>query len=57
MKQLFLNYATLSNALSTQLEGKPERRKLKDDRNLTKVWDKKDVLFLLLRKRILLKRI
>jgi hypothetical protein len=41
MEQLSLNYATLSNALSAQLEGKPERRKPKDDRNLTKVWDTK----------------
>ncbi|CAG8733231.1 7402_t:CDS:2, partial [Funneliformis caledonium] len=36
MEQLSLNYATLSNALSAQLEGKPERRKPKDDRNPTK---------------------
>ncbi|CAG8739266.1 6866_t:CDS:2, partial [Funneliformis caledonium] len=35
-EQLSLNYATLSNALSAQLEGKPERRKPKDDRNPTK---------------------
>ncbi|CAG8676964.1 13612_t:CDS:2, partial [Funneliformis caledonium] len=41
---LSLNYATLSNALSAQLEGKPERRKLKDDRNLIKAWDKKDLI-------------
>ncbi|CAG8635749.1 9237_t:CDS:2 [Funneliformis caledonium] len=40
-KQLSLNYATLSNTLSAQLEGKPEKRKPKDDRNLTKVWDTK----------------
>ncbi|CAG8645777.1 15754_t:CDS:2, partial [Funneliformis caledonium] len=49
-EQLSLNYVTLSNALSTQLEGKPEKRKPKDDRNLTKVWDtkawdKKDVIY------------
>ncbi|CAG8767619.1 17320_t:CDS:2, partial [Funneliformis caledonium] len=49
-KQLSLNYATLSNVLSAQLEGKPERKKPKDDRNLTKVWDtkawdKKDVIY------------
>ncbi|CAG8756191.1 12276_t:CDS:1, partial [Funneliformis caledonium] len=41
MEQLSLNYATLPNTLSTQLEEKPERRKPKDDRNPTKVWETK----------------
>ncbi|CAG8629169.1 6411_t:CDS:2 [Funneliformis caledonium] len=43
MKQLSLNNATLPNVLSMQFEGKSERRKPKDDRNLIKVWDKKDL--------------
>ncbi|CAG8636495.1 1658_t:CDS:2, partial [Funneliformis caledonium] len=35
-KQLSLNYTTFFNALFAKLEGNPEKKQLKDDRNLTK---------------------